>query len=132
MRPMVVPPMPANEVERQRALDTYAILDTLPESEFDEIVQLASEICGVPVGLMTLIDRGRQWVKASHGIELVELPREIAFCAHAILDDRPTVIADASLDPRFADNPLVTGETHVRFYAAHPLHTPDGFNLGTL
>ena len=129
---MPYPEKPSSEHARQVALDSYEILDTLPETEFDDIVKLAAELCNVPVAQITFIDRDRQWMKATVGLDVNELPRAASFCGHAILDVRTTVVADATQDPRFADNPFVTGAQHLRFYAGAPLITQSGQTLGTL
>lgn len=124
---------PANETERLQALHNYHILDTLPEQVYNEIVRCASIICDTPISTITLIDQGRQWFKAKIGLDNDGSAREHSFCAHAILN--PTelmVVHDATLDERFADNPLVTGEPHIRFYAGMPLVTPTGDAIGTV
>ncbi len=119
-------------MERLSALRSYDILDTACEIAYDEIAGLAARLTGSPVALISLIDSDRQWVKARTGIEITEVPREQAFCAHAINGTAPLVVADLSVDPRFADNPFVTGPAHARFYAGVPLVNPDGFALGAL
>ncbi|MDF2441571.1 MAG: hypothetical protein JWN98_2555, partial [Abditibacteriota bacterium] len=117
---------------RLEALQRYEILDTMPEREFDDIAFLAAQICQAPVALITFIDSHRQWFKARVGLDMIETPRDISFCAHAIAQAGPLIISDATQDARFAANPLVTGERHVRFYSGAPLVTPDGQALGTL
>lgn len=125
-------PLPPNEQERLAALQRFQILDTPPEAAFDRIARIAKRVFGVPVAFVSLIDHDRQWFKACYGWNAIPLPREVAFCAHAIIADEAFVVPDASLDPRFAANPLVTGELGVRFYAGAPLTSRDRHNLGTL
>ena len=124
--------LPANETKRLKALYDYKILDTLPEQCFDDISLLASEICSTPIALVSFIDSDRQWFKSKSGFEITESHRDIAFCAHTILEPDVLIVDDARNDMRFADNPLVTGRPALRFYAGAPLITPTGETLGTL
>ena len=125
-------PIPANEPERLAALQALHILDTPPEERFDRITRLARQLFDVPISLISLIDADRQWFKSHAGLETTQTAREASFCGFAIAADERLVIPDATLDPRFANNPLVTGEPHIRFYAGQPLRSPAGYNLGTL
>jgi signal transduction histidine kinase len=125
-------PLPDNETDRLAALYSLDILDTDSEQDFDDIVKLASKVCDVPMSLVSLLDMDRQWFKARLGTDLTETSRDMSFCAHAILGRDLLVVPDATKDPRFADNPLVSGDEGVRFYAGAPLVTTDGYALGTL
>ncbi|ACR28956.1 GGDEF domain-containing protein [Burkholderia glumae] len=129
---MQIAPLPVNEASRLARLHGLDLLDTPDEERFDRIARLARRIFDVPIALVSLIDANRQWFKSCFGLEARETSRDVSFCAHAILSDDTLVIPDATLDPRFAGNPLVTGAPGIRFYAGHPLALPDGTNLGTL
>ena len=129
---MKSPDIPSNELSRLAALKKFEILDTFSEKEFDDITYLTAQICGTPIALISLVDENRQWFKSKVGISEAETSRDIAFCAHAINNNELFEVQDALKDERFADNPLVTGELDVRFYAGMPLTTSDGLNLGAL
>jgi signal transduction histidine kinase/ActR/RegA family two-component response regulator len=126
-------PIPSDELERLAALHAYDILDTLPEKAFDDLTRIAAHICQTPVVLVSLVDGQRQWFKSRIGMEDTETSREVSFCAHAILDQHHVLtVPDATTDPRFADNPLVTGDFHLRFYAGAPLVSSTGHAVGAL
>jgi PAS domain S-box-containing protein len=125
-------PIPVEEMERVALLHQFQILDTDREESFDRLTRLASLITGAPIALISLVDADRQWFKSRHGLEAEQTSRDISFCGHAILTDEITVIPDAAVDDRFADNPLVTGDPFIRFYAGVPLIAREGYRLGTL
>ena len=129
---MKKPEIPLNEPERLAALQRYDILDTLPEQEFDDLTQLAAAISGSVIALISLVDEDRQWFKSRFGLEATETPRDISFCGHVVMNEETLIVADATQDDRFADNPLVAGELGIRFYVGTPLVTSDNYVLGTL
>lgn len=130
---MPTTPLPPNEAQRLDALRSCQILDTLPEPDFDDLTQLAAYICQTPIALISLIDRDRQWFKSKHGLAIQQTPRDVAFCSHTIRQPRqPLLVTDARVDPRFADNPYVTGDPHIVFYAGVALIDTQGFALGSL
>ena len=122
----------SEEHVRLRTLHGYNILGTATERDFDDIAGLAAQLCDAPIALITLVDTDRQWFKARHGLDVCETPREDSFCAHAMHGDTVIQVPDSHLDPRFAGNPLVLGEPHIRFYAGAPLVTAAGHRLGSL
>lgn len=124
--------LPDNEQQRLEKLKSLGLLDTEFEEFFDSITRVAAFIMNVPIALMSLIDHDRQWFKSRHGLSFSETPRDIAFCAHALLDKQPLIVEDATQDQRFSDNPAVTGEAHVRFYVGIPILSLEGYVLGTL
>ena len=125
-------PIPTNESERLIALLQCGILNTAPEPAFDDLTRMAARLCETPIALVSLVDSTRQWFKSRVGLDVHETPREQAFCGYSILDEEPLVIADASVDPRTCDNPLVTGAPGIRFYAGVPLRLANGAALGSL
>jgi signal transduction histidine kinase len=128
-----IPNLPDNEKQRLQALESYQIMDSLPEEDFDELTKMASQICGTPIALITLVDSSRQWFKSKLGIDVEQTPRAHAFCAHTITDPNGImVVSNAKEDERFAKNPLVTGDPNIAFYAGISLLTPEGMPLGSL
>ncbi len=131
IRRFTIAERPANEAGRQAALDSYGVAAE-PHPDLDKIVAEAAAAFDVPTALVSLIDRDRQWFPARVGLEAAETPRSVSFCSHAIHQEGPFVVPDATADPRFAGNPLVVGEANIRFYAGAPLITPEGYRIGTL
>lgn len=129
---MQVPPLPEEESERQKTLDKTGLLNSGSEARFDRITRLAQQIFSVPIALISLVDRDRQWFKSRQGLDAQQTPREISFCGHAILNSEIFVIENALVDQRFCDNPLVMGAPDIRFYAGAPLHSTKGYRIGTL
>jgi len=129
---MLACPIPFDESQRQQTLDEMNLLDTPAEHYLDTLVRLTQELAQVKTVLISLIDQDRQWFKARIGLEATETSRDISFCGHAILGEGPLLVPDATADQRFADNPLVLGPPHIRFYAGHPLHAGNGRAIGTL
>lgn len=129
---MQEPLIPTDESERVVELCELQILDSAAEERFDRYTRLVKRLFDVPIALVSLVDSNRQWFKSSVGLEATQTPRNISFCGHAINHDSLFIVEDASLDPRFANNPLVTGDPHIRFYAGYPLQGPNGYRVGTL
>jgi GAF domain-containing protein len=130
-RPFAVP-IPKDEPKRMATLRKYHILDTPPEDDFDNLATLAAQICGTPIALVTIIDRNRQWFKSRVGLDISETSRDVAFCAHAIMQRKLLIVPDTLKDKRFAENPFVKAGPRIRFYAGMPLITPNNQALGTL
>lgn len=130
---MIPPPIPENDLERLQNLQSYQLLDTLPEADYDEITRIASYLCQTPMALITLVDKDRQFFKSKKGIEMQETHRDYSFCAHAINSpSNPMIVVDARKDERFSENPLVDDSPNLVFYAGVPIISPEGFPLGTL
>ncbi|MBE9611006.1 GAF domain-containing protein [Chitinilyticum piscinae] len=129
---MQAPCLPDDEAERIANLRSLLILDTPPEQRFDNLTRVAAGFFRVPIAVVSLVDAERQWFKSTCGLDARETGRDVSFCGHAILDSGVMVVEDARSDPRFADNPLVTGGPMIRFYAGAPLKSSQGHNLGTL
>jgi len=121
-----------SEKKRLNVLWQYEVLDTVPEEMFDDLTELAARICEAPIAMISLVDEDRQWFKSRLGVTLKETSRDISFCTHAIGQNGLFIVPDATQDKRFAQNPLVTSDPRIRFYAGAPLITPDGYALGTL
>ncbi|MCP9787114.1 GGDEF domain-containing protein [Cyanobium sp. N5-Cardenillas] len=132
MAPYPAYPVPADEDQRLRDLERYGILEADSDEHFDRILDLTAAIFQTPIVAISLVEADRQWFLARRGLEVRETPREMAFCAHAIVHDEVMVVSDARADERFRSNPLVFADPHIRFYAGAPLQTPEGHNLGTL
>ena len=129
---MQPPPTPNDEESRLAELHGLELLDSPAEERFDRFTRLARRLFGVPIALVSLVDSDRQWFKSRQGLDAEETPREVSFCGHAVLEDALFVVEDTRDDARFADNPLVTGAPHIRFYAGFPLTGPGGYRVGTL
>ncbi|MBT8099428.1 MAG: sensor domain-containing diguanylate cyclase [Gammaproteobacteria bacterium] len=129
---MQKPSMPLDETLRLVSLHSLRIMDSAPEERFDRVTRMAKRVFGVNICLVSLVDADRQWFKSRQGLDACQTPREVSFCGHAILQESAFVVEDAHRDRRFADNPLVTGNPNVRFYAGYPVHAADGRRIGTL
>jgi len=122
----------SEEAERLQELRGYGVLDSPNEAEFDAIVRQAASLMDTPIAMISLIDEDRQWFKAKVGVDASQTPRTISFCTHAIRSDAVMVVNDAQADPRFVNNPFVTGDPNIRFYAGAPLRTETGRRIGTI
>lgn len=131
-RPLQEPLVPHDETVRLRSLHSLRILDSAPEERFDRITRMAERLFDVPICLVSLVDSDRQWFKSKQGLDACETSREISFCGHAIREEKAFIVEDTLEDNRFADNPLVTGNPDIRFYAGFPVHGPQGRRIGTL
>ncbi len=129
---MIKPPVPSDESQRLKTLRDLRLLDTPPEERFDRVTRLAKQLFSTQIALVSLVDADRQWFKSRQGLDAEETTRDISFCGHAIISDKPLIVSDAATDPRFSDNPLVSGNPNIRFYAGYPLAAPDGSRVGTL
>lgn len=129
---MTAPDIPDDESQRLALLMESGLLDSVHEAAFDDLAALAAELAAAPIALVSLVDRDRQWFKARVGLDAPETPREISLCGHVVFEREPLLVADATADDRFADNPLVTGAPHIRSYFGFPLAVEDGHVLGTL
>ncbi|OAE12451.1 diguanylate cyclase [Pseudomonas simiae] len=129
---MIIPGKPSNEDDRIQMLQDLNVLDTAPEERFDRLTRLAKRLFDVPIALVSLVDKDRQWFKSCVGLSVTEMPRDVSFCGHAILKNEMLLVPDARQDERFWDNPLVTGKPYIRFYAGYPLTVPNDYKIGTL
>ena len=129
---MQEPPVPLDETVRLMSLHSLRILDSAPDERFDRVTRMAKRLFDVDICLVSLVDSDRQWFKSKQGLEACQTSREISFCGHAILQEKVFVVEDTHADERFADNPLVTDNPSIRFYAGYPVHSPDGYRIGTL
>ena len=125
-------PLPANEKQRLELLQNLNILDTPPQERFDRITRFACALLGTPISLISLVDSDRQWFKSAQGLAVKETSRDVSFCAHAIINEQTFFVEDATQDNRFKDNPLVTGDPHIRMYAGHPIELENGLRIGTM
>lgn len=129
---MQEPPKPLDETMRLVSLQSLRLLDSAPEERFDRITRMVQRLFGVDICLVSLVDSERQWFKSKQGLEVCETSRRVSFCGHAILNEEALIVEDTHKDERFADNPLVTDDPVIRFYAGYPLHGPEGYRIGTL